>query len=242
MAKILLIETTTRTCSAGIADNGRIVSLREDLSTDYSHSSLLTVFIEEVMHEAGLQAGDIDAAGVSEGPGSYTGLRIGVAAAKGFCYAKDIPLIAIDTMKALTATGLHHMSQIQGVTPPVAGKTLYCPMIDARRMEVYYALFDRDLNKMGKTRAEIIDENSFREEHLQDARIFFFGDGAAKCREVLTSPNMHYVPGVYPSVRGMASEAEQLFGQGKFVDLAYFEPYYLKNFVAGKPRVKGLYS
>ncbi len=242
MAHILLIETTTRACSVGIARNGSIIALREDLSSDYSHAAMLTVFMEEVLKEAKLSPADVDAVAVSQGPGSYTGLRIGVSAAKGFCYARNIPLIATDTMKALATKGLQHMSDIHGVIPPSPGQTLLCPMIDARRMEVYYALFDRQMNKVKETTAEVIDENSFTGKELRNARIFYFGDGAAKCNEVLTSPNTKYVAGVNPGVQGMALSAERLYEKKAFADLAYFEPLYLKNFVAGKPKVRGLYS
>lgn len=242
MAMMLLIETTTKACSAGIADGGRLIALREDISTDYSHAANLTVFIEEILREARLTANDLDGVAVSQGPGSYTGLRIGVSVAKGICFGQDIPLIAIDTMKALAAAGFAHISNIHGVIPPAPGKTLLCPMTDARRMEVYYALFDINLLPVRETRAEVIKESSLREESLRDARIFYFGDGAAKCRDVLTAPHMQYIHGVNPSVRGMAAEAEKRFAGKQFEDMAYFEPFYLKNFVAGKPRVKGLYS
>ncbi len=242
MARILLIESTTKACSVGIANRGELIALREEVSGDYSHSSLLTVFVEEVLGEAGMKTSDLDAVAVSQGPGSYTGLRIGVSVAKGICFGQDLPLLAIDTMKALAATGIAHMTKIQGLIPPASGKTLFCPMIDARRMEVYYALFDRDLRPERETRAEIMDEQSLREDALRNARIFYFGDGAAKCRDVLMAPHLHFVDGVHPSVRGMAREAEKRFSEKQFEDLAYFEPFYLKNFVAGKPRVKGLYS
>ncbi len=242
MANILLIESTTKACSAGIAIQGDLVASREEVSTDYSHSALLTVFIEEALKEAGMKAGDLDAVAVSQGPGSYTGLRIGVSVAKGICFGQDIPLLAIDTMKALAATGIAHLSDTHGVIPPAPGKTLFCPMIDARRMEVYYALFDRALHPVRATRAEVMDEKSLHEEALREAKIIYFGDGAAKCRDVLMSPNLQHVDGVHASVRGMAPEAEKRFATRQFEDLAYFEPFYLKNFVAGKPRVKGLYS
>ncbi len=242
MARILLLETTTKACSAGIADRGEVIALREDVSSEYSHSAFLTVFVEEALQEAGMKTGDLDAVAVSRGPGSYTGLRIGVSVAKGICFGQDIPLLAIDTMKALAATGIAHISRTHGVIPPAPGKTLFCPMIDARRMEVYYALFDMDLLPIRETRAEVMDKHSLREEPLRESRIFYFGDGAAKCRDVLMAPHMHYVEGIHPGARGMAKEAEKRFSGEQFEDLAYFEPYYLKNFVAGKPKVKGLYS
>ncbi len=242
MARILLIETSTKACSAGIADRGEVIAMREDVRSDYSHAALLTVFVEEALREAGMKAGDLDAVAVSQGPGSYTGLRIGVSAAKGICFGQDIPLVAVETMKALAATGIAHISRAHGVIPPAPGKTLFCPMIDARRMEVYYSLFDMDLLAVRETRAEVMDMHSLREETLRDARIFYFGDGAAKCRDVLMAPHMHYVDGIHPGVRGMAEEADKRFSENQLEDLACFEPYYLKDFVAGKPKVKGLYS
>ncbi len=242
MANILLLETTTRVCSAGIAREGSVLAMREDASSNYSHSEMLTVFVEDVLKEAGLKTADLDAVAVSQGPGSYTGLRIGVSVAKGFCYARDIPLLAVDTMKALAVKGFQHLSKLHGLIPPSPLKTLLCPMIDARRMEVYYALYDMQMNTVRETTAEVIGEDSLRQKELEDARIFYFGDGAEKCREVPFHPNANYVADVTPGVQGMAALAEELYKKGELADLAYFEPFYLKNFVAGKPKVKGLFS
>ncbi len=242
MADILLLETTTRVCSVGLARDGHVIALREDLRQEYSHSSLLTVFMEEVLEEAALEPKDVDAVAVSQGPGSYTGLRIGVSAAKGFCFARDIPLIAVDTLRALAENGLHHLASTAGLLPPKQENVLLCPMIDARRMEVYYALFDLQLNTVKETAAEVIGSSSFQQDELQGAHIFFFGDGAEKCRDVLHHANTRYVGNINPGVRGMAACAESRYRREEFVDLAYFEPFYLKDFVAGKPRVKGLSS
>ncbi len=217
-----------------------MLALREIVSQEYSHSSVLTVFMHEVMLAANKKPAEIDAIAVSKGPGSYTGLRIGVSAAKGLCYALDIPLIAVDTMKALSATALKKLDSLESSIPPKAIEAVFCPMIDARRMEVYYALFRYDLLQMQLTRAEVIDENTFQK-LLEDYKIFFFGDGAEKCRNVINSPNALFLDDIWPSAIGMVEEAELIFDQGAFVDLAYFEPFYLKDFVAGKPKVKGLY-
>ena len=267
---ILYIETSTQVCSAGLSHDGKWLALREDRSRDYSHSALLTVFMEEVLKEAAVNANEVDAVAVSRGPGSYTGLRIGVSAAKGFCYALDIPLIAVDTLKALTANLIGSDSSDSAATPPDPGTTatdpgttpscsaatsgsqkdpaltdgpdiLYCPMIDARRMEVYYALFSPGLKEVKPTAAEVITADTFGE-LLEKHRIVFFGDGAEKCRQLIDSPNALFFPDILPSVKGMLSLAEDQFRRRDFVDVAYFEPYYLKDFVAGKPKVKGLYS
>jgi len=239
MANILLIETSTRVCSVAIATNGQLVWLEEDNSANYSHSALLTVFVEKSLAGAGLDLGQIDCVAVSSGPGSYTGLRIGVSAAKGFCFALDKPLVAVDTLKALSANFLlkpegENLAQQDSSMP-----LLLCPMIDARRMEVYTALYDTNLNVIEATSAKIIDENTFAQ-LLQTNRVAFFGDGAAKCREVLLHPNALVFDNINTSARGMVKEAFRLLEQNEFVDVAYYEPFYLKDFVAGKPKVKGL--
>ncbi len=241
MPTLLHIETTTRVCSVGLSKDGQLITLREDHSSKYSHSSLLTVFMEAVMAEAGLKPRDISAVAVSQGPGSYTGLRIGVSAAKGFCFALNIPLIAVDTMRALTRTALLKIADADNMIPPAAIETIFCPMIDARRMEVYYALLAYDLSPVRETRAQVVEENTFAS-LLGKKKIIFFGDGAEKCRSVIRSCNALFRPDILPSVRGMVQEAEEKYGRSDFVDVAYFEPFYLKDFVAGKPKVKGLSS
>ncbi|MFP4064217.1 MAG: tRNA (adenosine(37)-N6)-threonylcarbamoyltransferase complex dimerization subunit type 1 TsaB [Bacteroidales bacterium] len=282
---ILHIETSTQVCSVGLSREGEWLAVREDRSKNYSHSALLTVFMEEVMKEAAVTADEVDAVAVSRGPGSYTGLRIGVSAAKGFCYAMDIPLIAVDTLKALavstmafvnfnpdnavdnlSASGAFARNEFPMTTKDPGGKrkasgdstrsipeedrdpgvppgrrVLWCPMIDARRMEVYYALLTSDLEEVKSTAAEVITEQSFKQ-LLEHQQVIFSGDGAEKCRQVIDSPNAVFVPDSLPSVGGMLSLAEDQFKRKDFVDVAYFEPRYLKDFVAGKPKVKGLYS
>lgn len=230
MPHILLIETATRVCSAGIAGENGLLSLREDRSMQYSHSSQLTSFIEEVVKEAGLVFKDLDAVAVSKGPGSYTGLRIGVSTAKGFCFGLDIPLVSVYTLHALARVADQKMAE---------KPDFFVPMIDARRMEVYNAVFDKSLRPVRETMAEIIEADALQE-FLQQGKVAFFGDGAAKCREILTHPNALFVDNVVPSVTGMTDIAMEKFSLQQFEDVAYFEPFYLKDFVAGKPRVKGL--
>ena len=241
MAVLLLIETSTRVCSVGLAIDGRLQAIREDHSEQYSHSSLLTVFMDEVIREAGLSPDKISAVAVSGGPGSYTGLRIGVSAAKGFCYALDIPMIAVDTMEAMATYALEVIGTRGDMLSPVAIEGLLCPMIDARRMEVYHAVFGSDLSPIEPTVARVIDSDTFSN-LLEEHKMFFFGDGAHKCREVIQSPNAFFVDGIFNSVAGMVQPAFKKYRAGDFVDLAYYEPFYLKDFVAGKPKVKGLYS
>ncbi len=213
--------------------------MRESLGRQYSHSSTLTVFMEEVLREAGKRPVDLHAVAISKGPGSYTGLRIGVSAAKGFCYALDIPLIAVDGLKALTVVAIQHLAKQQHSINPAAVEARFCPMIDARRMEVYYSLFRHDLTVLQETKAEVIDENTFKK-LLEEYKVIFFGDGAAKCRPAIKCCNALFLDDIWPSARGMIAEAEQKYARGDFADTAYFEPFYLKDFVAGKPKVKGL--
>jgi tRNA threonylcarbamoyladenosine biosynthesis protein TsaB len=233
MANILLLETATRVCSVGLAVNGNLMALRESYE-QRSHAELITVFIEEVMLETGIPLAQLDAVAVSMGPGSYTGLRIGVSTAKGVCYALDKPLIAIDTLQAMAA-GMASERQKQGHQ-----NEWYCPMIDARRMEVYAALFDGTNKRMTATEAMIIDAASF-DIQLREHKLVFFGDGAPKCRELLDSNDQAvFIDDFNPSVKFMAAMAQRQFDADEFVDTAYFEPFYLKDFVAAAPKVKGL--
>lgn len=239
MPLLLHIETTTKACSAGLSRDGRMIALRESVDKDYAHSSLLTVFIEELFQTCKIKPSQLDGVAVSSGPGSYTGLRIGVSAAKGLCYALDLPLIAVNTMKSLTVVAKNHIQTQSKELIPDIEEALFCPMLDARRMEVYYSLFDSDLNLIRKTEAAIIDGHSFEKE-LAIQQIVFFGDGAEKCRAVIQNENAMFLQDIWPSATGMVEDAEQQWKAQKFVNLAYFEPFYLKDFVAGKPRVKGL--
>ena len=237
MSLILNIETATGVCSVALAKDGQLVGLRES-NTKNSHSSVLTIFIDEVVTASGFSMSEIDAIAVSEGPGSYTGLRIGVATAKGLCYALDIPLIGVNTLQAM-ALG---MALPTTASPKREGEisTLYCPMIDARRMEVYCAIYDEKGKEIREIRAEIIDENSFME-YLAKNKVVFAGDGALKCRPLLDKhPNVQFLADFQASAKFMIPLSEEKYSSKKFEDLAYFEPYYLKDFIAGKPRVKGL--
>ena len=178
--------------------------------------------LEELLLENNLQSKDIDAVSVSEGPGSYTGLRIGVSVAKGFCYAKNIPLIAVSTLQAMAIMAQEFV---------VDKNILFCPMIDARRMEVYSALFDSDATLKRGVVAEVIDDTSYSKE-LANTKIVFFGDGADKCKAMITDKNALFIPDIYPSAKYMAGLSQKAFDNNDFKDVAYFEPFYLKDFVA----------
>lgn len=234
MAKILNIESSTSVCSVAISIDGAVTSIQESHSKN-SHSELITTFCEKVVTEAGLKFSDLDAVSVSKGPGSYTGLRIGVSTAKGFCYALEIPLISVDTLSAM-AYGMRNTLNYKSDSNEI----LFCPMIDARRMEVYTALFSETLDWIKETTAKIIDKNSFSD-YLSSNKIIFAGDGAAKCKEVLDyKTNAVFVDDFHPSAAYISSIAEQKFQEKEYENTAYFEPYYLKDFVAGIPKVKGL--
>ncbi|MCX6244478.1 MAG: tRNA (adenosine(37)-N6)-threonylcarbamoyltransferase complex dimerization subunit type 1 TsaB [Bacteroidetes bacterium] len=247
MPLILHIETATPVCSVALSRDGRVLGLKET-SEKNSHSSVLTVFIRDIINSAGVSFSDLDAVAVSEGPGSYTGLRIGVATVKGLCYAIEKPLIGIPTLQAM-AVGMTEVggrrSEVRNRTSDLRHQTsdiglLICPMIDARRMEVFSALYEERGKEVRETRAEIIDENSFSA-YLEKNRILFAGDGAMKCKSILEHhPHAVFAEDFQPSAKFMIALSEEKYSQKKFEDLAYFEPYYLKDFVAGKPRVKGL--
>lgn len=233
---ILNIETATSICSVALTKNNELLSRRESDDRN-SHSSKLTLFIDEVIKEVDINYTDLDAIAVSKGPGSYTGLRIGVSTAKGLCYALDKPLISVGTLQAM-ALGMAE----KFITEKLFEKSvLFCPMIDARRMEVYSALYDSNNKEVREIRAEIIDKNSFSE-FLQNNKIIFFGDGASKCKQVLTHrENAIFIDNFFPSASFMTEIADLKFKNKDFEDVAYFEPFYLKDFIPGKPKVKGLY-
>jgi len=235
MPLILHIETATNVCSVALAGDGQLLSLRESTIRN-SHAAVITRLIDEVMQSSNRELNALDAIAVSKGPGSYTGLRIGVATAKGLCYALDKPLIAIPTLQAM-AFGIQK-SKVKNQKSKF--EVLFCPMIDARRMEVYYALYDINGKEMRDTRAEIIHEDSFSD-LLADHTILFGGDGSRKCREVLKSKeNAVFIDDFEASAQFMISLAKEKFERQEFEDLAYFEPFYLKDFIAAKARVKGL--
>ncbi|MEA2042688.1 MAG: tRNA (adenosine(37)-N6)-threonylcarbamoyltransferase complex dimerization subunit type 1 TsaB [Bacteroidota bacterium] len=235
MAKILNIESSGDVCSVGLSIDGKVSVLKERTERNI-HSKLLTVFIEELFQESSLTIEEIDAVAVSKGPGSYTGLRIGVSAAKGIAYGRDIPLISVSTLKSM-AWGMQQQLKSEGTTEE---NLLLCPMIDARRMEVYSAFYDLDFIKHKDISADIIDENSYAD-FLEKKTLIFFGDGAGKCREVLTHQKARFRNDVLPSATYMAQFAEDKFNAGDFEDTAYFEPFYLKDFVA-KVSTKNIYG
>ncbi|MBR1513129.1 MAG: tRNA (adenosine(37)-N6)-threonylcarbamoyltransferase complex dimerization subunit type 1 TsaB [Bacteroidales bacterium] len=230
---ILCLETATPVCSVALNESCCTIALRETEGQN-AHSEKITNFIREVMEVAHVDYRQLDAVAVSQGPGSYTGLRIGVSTAKGICYAADLPLMAIDTLEAM-AYGMKTKLGSQ-----IGENDLLIPMIDARRMEVYASVFDAQLNKINDTAALVIDEHSF-EDMLKDHRLWLFGDGAPKLGKLFENqPNISIVDGFKPSAAFMLPLAEKALREQKFVDVAYFEPFYLKDFIAGKPHVKGL--
>lgn len=231
---ILCLETATPACSVALNDGNRCLALRECVGQN-AHSEKITIFIKEVLDEVGIGYEQLGAVAVSQGPGSYTGLRIGVSTAKGVCYAADRKMMAIDTLHAM-ACGMK-----ERLGNELQANDLLIPMIDARRMEVYASIFDADLNKLEDTAALVIDENSFNELVAEGRKIWLFGDGAPKLKAVFANrPEIQIVEGFNPSAAFMASLTDQQLKAGKFVDVAYFEPFYLKDFIAGKPHVKGL--
>lgn len=222
MEKIILIETSTALCSVALAENGTITAYRES-SAPKAHASLTAVFVQEVLAERGLSLDDCDAVCVSMGPGSYTGLRVGVSTAKGLCFGSGKPLLAVGTLDTLVA---------QAASAEEAGANEYryiVPMIDARRMEVYAAVFENG-KQITETAPAIIDENSFAE-YLKQGPVLFIGDGAGKCADVIKHQNAHFCQ-CHPKASSMLSPAIEAFRKGDFKDVAYFEPFYLKEFVA----------
>lgn len=224
MAIILNIETSTEVCSVTIAKNGELLYKKETLE-GLSHSELLTVFIEELFIESKIRLNQLDAVAVSKGPGSYTGLRIGVSVAKGLCYGLEIPLIAVNSLETMgTSAALKSK-----------GDRLFCPMIDARRMEVYTALYNSNGEEIKPISAEIIDE-TFLSEQLKTNKILFFGNGAEKCKTQISHPNALFEGPSKTSAQFMQILSEVRYNKSQFEDVAYFEPFYLKNFVATIPK------
>lgn len=222
---ILLIETATTTCSIALTENGHIIAVKE-LNESNIHASQITLFIEEVMKAAKKNYSDLQAVAVSMGPGSYTGLRIGVSTAKGLCYALDIPLIAIDTIQAM-ASGL-----IKAVDFPASG--LLIPMLDARRMEVYTGVYRKDLSIVEAVSAKIVDEESFKE--YKNHELFLFGDGSDKFKDLFSEQkNIHFVD-FSTSASHLSSLALEKFSNAQFENVAYFEPFYLKDFLVTSPK------
>lgn len=222
MSLILALETATSSCSVALFSEGQLIGLRE-LNERNIHASHITLFIEEVLAEAGKKMSDLDAVAVSKGPGSYTGLRIGVSTAKGLCYALEIPLIAVNTLQAM-ASGL----KASGLGDK---HTLFCPMIDARRMEVFTAIFDYEGKEVHPTEAKIINDSSFGE-LLSHNKMLFFGDGASKCESILGKhPQATILTNFINSAKDLGEVALKKFNEKHFEDVAYFEPFYLKDFL-----------
>jgi len=224
MALILSLETATKVCSVALHNNGELLGIREQ-SGDYSHSELLNKFIAELLEETAITFEQLDAIAVSKGPGSYTGLRIGVSTAKGFCYALNIPLIAVDTLKAMSLRAFNYINKEAAI---------YLPLIDARRMEVYSGAFDGNQKSITSIVAKIIDEESFSE--FEGQEVYYFGDGAVKCKELFSKLNFTLLDTIFPSAAEIGILAELSFKKLLFEDVAYFEPYYLKDFLATTPK------
>lgn len=230
MALILNIETSTEVCSVTLAENGKTL-LKKESTEGMNHSRLLTVFINGIFAEYKEAIKSLNAVAVSKGPGSYTGLRIGVSVAKGLCYGLNIPMISVNSLESL---GKHTAYVDQS-----GEETLFCPMIDARRMEVYTALYDKSGKELKPVTAEIIT-GDFLSEYLENYNILFFGNGASKCKQVLTHGNAIFKGPQTTSAEYMQSIAEEKFRLNKFENVAYFEPFYLKNFIATIPKNKVL--
>ncbi len=222
MTYILNIETSTTNCSVSLSKQGETLILKEDYSSDYSHAERLHIYIDEVLDQAKFKPQDLDAIAVSKGPGSYTGLRIGVSAAKGLCFAIDKPLISIPTLESMA----HQINLSEGTI---------VSMLDARRMEVYSAVFDEEYNQIRDTQAQIINELSF-DANLNNGKVYFIGNGVEKTKSIINHPNAVFIEDKLPSANDMSLLAYNKFKKNNFEDVAYFEPYYLKDFIAIKPK------
>ena len=218
MATLLCLETATTNCSVALSVNGSVIAFKEDNSRHYSHAENLHVFINDVLTSAGLGKEQLDAIVISKGPGSYTGLRIGVSAAKGLCYALDIPLISVPTLASLASQ--------------VTTTGFVVPMLDARRMEVYSAVFNSNKECIRETKAEIITATSFIE-YLAENRVVFIGNGVEKFQEICTHPNAVFMKENLPSALQLVALATEKYKKNIVEDVAYFEPYYLKDFMKG---------
>ena len=227
MALILNIETSETICSVALAKGNDLIAIKES-TEERSHAKLVTVFIEEIFKDLEYTLQDLDAIAVTKGPGSYTGLRIGVSTAKGLCYGLNIPLISVGTLTALANatinTGKYNNHK-------------FCPMIDARRMEVYSAIYNSDLSKIKNVSADILTEESYSS-YLNSDKIVFVGSGSAKFNEILSNNNAIFNTDIVPSAKNMIEVSYKNFKDEKFEDVAYFEPYYLKDFIAIKPKNK----
>jgi len=228
VANILLIASATKVCSVAIAVDGVVACIKESVREEYSHAELLTVYMEELL-SGPWKGKKLDAVAVMDGPGSYTGLRIGTSAAKGFCFANDIPLIAVGSLYAWAA-GLD-----EKFANDIAADDLIIPMMDARRMEVYYAKYNAQLKELEAPAALVVDEESAKEV-FRDDKVHLVGDGVEKCAAVFNAIEGTVLHDLQLSTAFMATEAERRFNAAEFEDLAYFEPFYLKDFIPGKPK------
>lgn len=228
MPVILNIETSTDVCSTALTCDGEVLFNRENYKS-MSHASSLGGYVQEALSEAKSRHLTLDAVAVSRGPGSYTGLRIGVSEAKGLCFGLDVPLIAVDTLAVMACAVMFRKN--------IDETALLCPMIDARRMEVYSAVFDNALNDVVPVGAYVIDEHTFSD-LLDNRRIVFAGNGSTKCKDVIKHRNAIFVEGIVPLATDMLALAERAFRNGQFEDVAYFEPFYLKEFIATTPKNK----
>lgn len=223
MACIIHIETTTDVCSVALSENGECLMSKECFERS-SHGTMLGPFVDEAVSFADNHAIPVDAVAVSQGPGSYTGLRIGVSTAKGLCYGRNLKLLAVSTLELLCVPVLLFHDELPE-------DVLLCPMLDARRMEVYSAIYNKGLKPVKPVSADVIDENSYRE-YLEEHKVVFFGNGSVKCQSLLQHPNSIFVENIQPLARNMFPLAEKAMVLEKFEDVAYFEPFYLKEFVA----------
>jgi len=214
---ILNIETSTKNCSVSISKDGKRLAIKELNNGNYSHAEVLHPFINAVLEEAKIKISELHAVSVSKGPGSYTGLRIGVSAAKGLCFAQNIPLISIETL-----TSLAHATKVEN--------GVIIPMLDARRMEVYAAVYNSDYDQIREIKAEIIDKNSYSE-YLEKGKVYFLGDGAEKCKEMIKNSNAIFIDDIFPSANELCKLAYDKYKKNDIEDVAYFEPFYLKDFI-----------
>lgn len=226
MSCILNIETSTDVCSVSVSQDGACIFSQEDHEGP-NHAVKLGTFVDEALSFADSHAIPLDAVAVSCGPGSYTGLRIGASMAKGICFGQDLKLIAVPTLELMAVPVL--------LREEVEDGTLLCPMIDARRMEVYSAVYDRALHEVRGIQADVVDAETYRE-YLDRGPVYFFGNGAEKCMEVINHPNARLIKGVEPLAKWMFPIAERRIAQEKYEDVAYFVPFYLKDFVAHQPK------
>ncbi len=223
MALILNIETSTTNCSVSLSKEGETLLLKEDYNNNYSHAERLHLYIDEVLTQGEVSLNNLDAIAISKGPGSYTGLRIGVSAAKGLCFSSEKPLISVATLEALA----HQVSINKGVI---------VPMLDARRMEVYSAVFNSEYDQIRDTQAQILEEDSFIE-YLEKGKVYFVGNGVKKTKELIKHPNAVFIDNKLPSAKEMSLLAYNKYKKNDIEDVAYFEPFYLKDFIALKPKV-----